>query len=379
MVKVNHKGVNTIRKRRPDGSVRVYYYHRATGLRLPDDPASPEFAQALRDLAPAPETGKPAPGSFAALVEAYLSSPEFRALALKTQRDYRRYLDVIRESWGRNPVRKLTREHVLTLRDHYGDRPRTANYVVSVLRVLLSYAVDRSSIYGLTANPAARPKRLKTNGGHRPWEESEISAFRAQWPLGSLERTAFELALNTGQRGGDIAAMARSDVKGGRIQVAQEKTGARVSVRISQALADALGAWDVAQAERIAALETAARPVPLDMGRRILTTTERGKALTVDYWRHLMIDAMQAVPGLAQGLEAGGVTTHGLRYTAATRLRELGLGWEDIGAITGHETAAMARKYSERRRRADRAITKLDQVREWGPSGAGTGDDENEP
>ncbi|KAA5603785.1 tyrosine-type recombinase/integrase [Roseospira marina] len=363
MVRVDFRHVHAVKKRLADGTVRTYYYHRHTRLRLPDDPTSPEFAQALKDLAPAKDSPEGvAPGSFAALVEAYLGSPEFRSLAPKTQRDYRRYLDVIRESWGRNPVRKVTREHVLALRDHYASRPRTANYVVSVLRVLLSYAVDRPSLYGLTGNPAARPKRLKTNGGHRPWEESEIAAFRAHWPLGSLERTAFELALNTGQRGGDIAAMARSHVKGGLIMIAQEKTGARVEVPISLALAEALAAWDTARSERIAAFKAAGRPVPLDMGSRVLTSPERGYALTVDYWRHLMIDAMQAVPGLAQGLGAGGVTTHGLRYTAATRLRELGLGWEDIGAITGHETAAMARKYSSRRRRAKIAIHRLDQA-----------------
>lgn len=362
MVRVDHRHVHAVRKRLADGSLRTYYYHRQTRLRLPDDPASPEFAQALRDLAPAPAAASIAPGSFAALVEAYLDSAEFRALAPRTQKDYRRYLDVIRESWGRNPVRMVTREHVLALRDHYSDRPRTANYVVAVLRVLLAYAVDRPSVYGLSANPAARPRRLKTGAGHRPWEESEIAAYRAHWPLGSLERTAFELALCTGQRGGDIAAMARSHVAGGRTQVAQQKTGARVSVPIAADLAEALAAWDAAQVERIAALESAGRPVPLDMRRRLLTTPDRGRAVTVDYWRHLMIDAMQAVPGLAQGLDAGGVTTHGLRYTAATRLRELGLDWEAISAITGHETAEMARKYTRQRRRAELAVTRLDEA-----------------
>lgn len=360
MVKVHHPGVNTIKKTLADGTTRKYYYHRASGTRLPDDPTAPEFAQALRDLSAPSSRDGIVPGSFAALILAYLDSADFKALAPKTQRDYRRYLDVIRGSWGKNPVRRITREQVLGLRDHFGDRPRTANYVVSVLRMLLAYAVDRPSVYGLTSNPAARPRRLKTGGGHRPWEEAEIAAYRAHWPLGSLERTAFELALNTGQRGGDIAGMARAHIAGGQIMVAQEKTGARVDVPISAALAEALAAWESAQAGRIAALEAEGRPVPLDMRRRVLTTPDRGQALKVDYWRHLMIDAMQAVPGLAQGLEGSGVTTHGLRYTAATRLRELGLDWETIGAITGHQTAEMARQYSRRRRKAELAIARLD-------------------
>ena len=36
-------GINTVRKRLADGSVRIYYYHRETGTRLHGKPGSPEF------------------------------------------------------------------------------------------------------------------------------------------------------------------------------------------------------------------------------------------------------------------------------------------------------------------------------------------------
>lgn len=52
-------------------------------------------------------------------------------------------------------------------------------------------------------------------------------------------------------------------------------------------------------------------------------------------------------------------TTRGPRHTTETRLCDLGLGWQDIGAITGHETAAMTRTYSERRRRAENAPVQM--------------------
>jgi integrase len=72
-----------------------------------------------------------------------------------------------------------------------------------------------------------------------------------------------------------------------------------------------------------------------------------------------MIDASRSVDGLAQGLAEGGTTTHGLRYAAATRLYELGVSFEDIGAITGHETEAMVKKYAKKLRAAKLAIDKL--------------------
>ncbi|MBF0251143.1 MAG: tyrosine-type recombinase/integrase [Alphaproteobacteria bacterium] len=56
-------------------------------------------------------------------------------------------------------------------------------------------------------------------------------------------------------------------------------------------------------------------------------------------------------------------TTHGLRYTAATILRELGCEWPMIASITGHETAEMARKYSEKKRFASMAVARLDEAR----------------
>jgi integrase len=73
--------------------------------------------------------------------------------------------------------------------------------------------------------------------------------------------------------------------------------------------------------------------------------------------RHLMRDAMTAA-----GLPSD-CTLHGLRYTFATRAIELGLDWQTIESIVGHETAQMASKYTEKRRRARFAITKLDEAR----------------
>ena len=54
---------------------------------------------------------------------------------------------------------------------------------------------------------------------------------------------------------------------------------------------------------------------------------------------------------------------HGLRYTAAAALHELGCDWETIGAITGHKTVEMVRKYTEKKRRAKLAISRLNKAR----------------
>ena len=68
-------GVNTVRKRLTDGSVRVYYYHRDTGTRLDGKPGSPEFIAAY-----ARAEGKfieRHPDLCAGLIRDFLTSPEF--------------------------------------------------------------------------------------------------------------------------------------------------------------------------------------------------------------------------------------------------------------------------------------------------------------
>jgi integrase len=231
---------------------------------------------------------------------------------------------------------------VLKLRDEFQATPRTANYLVSVVRLLLSYAEDRKLTFHLPpnwSNPARRPKRLETGAGHRPWEEVEIAAFRKRWQSTTLQRVLFETFLNTGQRGGDIAPMIRQQYFQRDIAVAQEKTKKRVWIPVSRDLRDVLDPW-LGKHEHV-----------------VLFPTPTGRSLQVDHMRHLMRDAMRdaALPDEC--------TLHGLRYTFATRAIELGLDWQTIESIVGHKTAEMAFKYTQQRRLARLAIVTLDAAR----------------
>lgn len=331
---------------------RSYGYYRRGGRRqrIPGEPGSPAFLQAYTriheswTLSAEMTDAPPVPHSVAALVAAYRASPEYRQLAPKTRRDYARYLDRFVADRGSLPAAAMERRHVLTYRNRFADKPATANALVRVIRLVFAWGLDNTAY--VKANPAQRPRRLKTGEGHRPWEDWEIRAFRRAWPADSLERVAFELYLNTGQRGGDVAAMTRRDRRrrpdGMWISVTQEKTGERVEIREAKALRAVLTPW--LRSRKEIALLPATRPRE---GRV-------GLPLTVDALRHRLRGAIRTA-GLGNDC-----TLHGLRYTAATVLRELGLSWPEIADITGHQTAEMARKYSEKRRRVARAIDRLD-------------------
>lgn len=348
MVRVDFPGVNMVTKRLADGTRRIYYYHRASGVRLPDDPRSPEFSAAYAKLnaAPAARPDEPGAGTFAALIAKYKASPDFLQLADETRKAYARHLATIADGdrgrggdfsgWGGLMVRDLQRENVLELRDAFAKTPRTANYIIQVLRLLLNFAVDRG---WRKDNPAQRPKKLKTGDGHRPWEESEIEAFRKRWGAATRERVAFELLLNTGQRAGDVAAMMRQHYRSGTISVTQQKTNERLWIPAAQELVAVLDPW----------LET--------HKLMAILPSRFHKPMTSNGFVHFMSDAIREA-GLPDD-----VTTHGLRYTAATMLHELGMDWEVIASVTGHQTVAMVRKYTAKKRNAQLAIASLDAAR----------------
>jgi integrase len=342
-VEINLDYLNKIKARG-----RVYWYYRRTGQNIaiglaPDEPGfGARYDEIHARFEAAPAGRLPAPeGTLAALIDGYKAkSPEYRKLKPTSKRAYDAYLTLLRDDHGKHQVRTMPRAFVFGLRDKYQETPRKANYIIQVLRAVLTFGVDR----GWRAdNPASKPKLLKPVGdGHRPFEESEIASFRECWPVGSLERACFELLINTGQRMSDIVAMARPHIAKGEIAVAQEKTGARVWIPLSNDLNAALA------------------PYLATHGHVVLLVTRKAKkptSWTISGLQHLMRDAYRDA-GLPDD-----VTNHGGRYTAATILHELGCDWETIGAITGHETMAMVKKYTAKRRKARIAIGRLNRAR----------------
>jgi integrase len=342
------------------GKRRYWYYRRnrryipitsPEGRRLqPGDAGFLEaYAQVHAGFDQPAATRSTTTGTIAHLIDSYRSSPEFKQLSSKTQRDYGRYLGLLKEKHGHRSVAQIPREAVFKLRDEFQATPRTANYLVSVLRLLLSFAEDRKQTFQLPpcwVNPARRPKKLKTGEGHRPWEEVEIAAYRQHWRLPTLERVLFETFLNTGRRGGDIAPMIRQQYFQGEIAVAQEKTGKRVWIPASRDLLESLDPW----------LE--------EHQHVVLFPTATGRPLAVDHMRHLMREAIRAAALPDE------CTLRGLRYTFATRAIELGLDWQMIESIVGHKTAEMAFKYTQQRRQARLTITTLDAARKGNPVAA---------
>ncbi|PMP98719.1 hypothetical protein S101450_00505 [Komagataeibacter saccharivorans] len=209
--------------------------------------------------------------------------------------------------------------------------PRRANKTVSMLSILMSYAIE---IGMRSDNPALRPKRLKTGPGYRAWTRDEIQTFLREKPQ---FRLPLLLALGTGQRGIDQIAMTWSAFDGDVIEVVQEKTGAKV--------------WIPCHPELKIALE---RELTLRTADTILTHTP-GRPWELGQFQSAVSKAIRSA-----GLK--GIVWHGLRATAASWLAEMGCTEREIMSITGHTTAASVSVYvrhAEQKTRAVNAIAKL--------------------
>lgn len=304
------QAVRRVRKRLADGTVKTYEYASAPKPRVKALPAD-----SIREL-----------------LAAYERSPEWRALALRTQKNRLialRHLHKIQHL----AVTGLKRREILTIRDAIaaGIGPGAANAFAAHLAAVLSWARDRGWI---EHSPADRIRALP--GGHFPtWTETDLARALAAAP--EPVRRALVLAVHTGQRRGDLCAARWSDLAGGVWRLTQEKTGKAMAIPLHPDLAAELAAW-----RREASAVT-------------ILTTDAGTPWARDGLTMAILRALQPL-----GLK--GLNLHGLRKLAGVRLAEAGCSPHEIAAILGHESLAQVALYTrgvDQERLARAAVERL--------------------
>ena len=192
-------------------------------------------------------------------------------------------------------------------------------------------------------NPAAeipkfrRPKHLPK--ANRRWTAEELDIVLAALP--PELRLAAVLAVCTGMRQGDVLRFPWSGYRDGKIQGRAAKTGTPIWMPAHPMLAELL-----AKAPRLSPT--------IVVGARGKPYSQPG--FRARFWR--VLSELRAAGKIGDGL-----TFHGLRTTCATMLHEAGCDTQTIMAVTGHQTEAMVRTYTEEADRAGRAtaaIAKLD-------------------
>jgi integrase len=308
------------------GKVRVYFRKdRGPRIPLPVTISSEEFALAyqaalLGQAKPVRDRFvRAAPGTIAALIALYMKSAQYIGLRETSKAGYISRLDALRVEHGHRTIAGLSRERIITgILQPYANRPGAALDTLKKLRILIRHAIN---IGWLKHDPSFGIKRPKIQR-IRSWTEEEIATYRNKWPLGTKQRLAFELFLNTGQRRSDVVRMAWPHITPqNKISVVQQKTGRRLLIPLHRDLLTMLAA---ARREHVSIL-----------------TTMYGKPFTVDGFSQWM---RAAIGDAELPLEC---QPHGLRKATGRRLAEAGATAKMIMSILGHTTLAEAERYTE--------------------------------
>jgi len=340
-MRVRLKGINSIRKRLADGSWRTYHYAWKGGPPLRGEPGTPEFVACYNEAVA--KKVAPSTSVLLALLFRFQESAEFQfGLTPRTQRDYIKQIKRIEREFGDFPIKALddprSKAVFLEWRDRLAKTSlRQADYAYATLARILSWAQDRGLI---VKNPCLKGGRLYHGSRvHKIWNDEDVARFMRTAP--SYLRLAMLLAVNTGQRQGDLLKLPWSSYDGKVIKLRQRKTGVYVSIPVAAALK--------------AALDAAPRRSPI-----MLTNSEGGP------WSEGGFQSAWARAATRAGIR--GLTFHDLRGTAVVTLARAGCNEVEIYSITGHKPgdvrAILTAHYLPRDAEvAGNAIAKLDRYR----------------
>ncbi len=324
----SYPGLHRVQITQKNGTRRSYYYAWRGGPKLTSPFGSPAFSEEFSAALRTRDQKLPdlEAGTLAQVVRQYQSSPAFLRLAPVTRQDYSRHLQAILKEFGDLPIDALDDPAVRPLfidwRDKLmhavQDKPnshstgtRMADYAISVLKLLLSFALDRRLI---EQNHALSITRLHNKSRvDALWTEDKLTAIRAQCKGGVL--LALEIALETGQRQADILALRWEHYTGSAFRFVQSKTGRPVSIPLTQRL------------QEILSKEPRKETCPW------ICHTRGFERYTSDGFRTNFHRARTSA-------KITDLTFHDLRGTAVTRLAEAGASVPMIASITGHSIQA---------------------------------------
>lgn len=256
--------------------------------------------------------------SFDDLISRFYRSTNWTRIKPTTQNTYRGELERFRAKYGGRSCSTMDAQNVDRLMADMAKTPSAANNLKKRLSQLFDFAI----LLGWRKdNPAKAVRSLKTTGkGFKTWQEQQIAAFEAKWPVGTMQRLAFDLALYTAQRRSDVRVMGPQHVKDGKISVQQLKTNKRLKLPIHPKLKASMAA-------------TAS-------GHLAFIVNARGHPFQTDnsFGMWFMRACRDA------GLE--GYAMHGLRKAASRRMAEMGLSNQLIKSMTGHSSDAEVSRYT---------------------------------
>lgn len=313
MVRVQLEGVHRVRTR----GVEYHYLFRG-GPRFwksgDSRLGSPEYHRAYRDALDAVEKAKPANAATTqAMVDRFLSSPEFTGKRDRTRDDYRKWAQRFSAEFGELELGAWedprSRRDLIQWRNTWGHSPKQADYAVTVGVRILNWARENGEIDAHFCERIA--KLYRPDRADIVWTPQDVEAFLSVAPPAA--RRILTVSLETGLRPGDAVALSRQHVQptpaGRRILIRTSKRRRMASIPVSQELGQVLDATPA--------------------NRMLILVSHNGRPLKVNRASQYM-GYWMAKAGLREELQ-----WKDTRGTAATKLLRLGLSLAEIASHMG--------------------------------------------
>lgn len=234
------------------------------------------------------------------------------------------------------PLTELTRKHLGILRDRKSIKgfPTAANARVAALKRMCSWATEEEI---LTIDPSLYLKEVEhTEQSHRIWSPEDVTKYEDRWPIGTTQRLAMALMLQTGASRVDVVKLGQANLVAGTCRYIRTKTKKKdveANVPVPQILLDIIARTPTGI--RTFLVSAYGKPyTPGGFGNRFASWCKKAR-----------------VDGRA----------HGLRHAAATRDADRGATTHELCAMYGWLTLAQAQRYTSRadRRRLGQGAARL--------------------
>lgn len=191
-----------------------------------------DYAKALQDYA---LLTSPKNGGMVALIDSVLAhiAP---TLSENTVKQYGIAAKRLKEVLLEFAPEQVRPKHIAAIKTEYAGTPAMANRMISFLRVVFQYAVEWQLV---ESNPCVGVKRHKEQARGRYMTDAEFQAIRSAAAHKAIP-VIMDLCYLTGQRIGDILSLRNDQISKDGIAFAQQKTGAKLVVRMTPDLEAAI-------------------------------------------------------------------------------------------------------------------------------------------
>jgi integrase len=337
-MRIELRGIHTVKSNR-----KTYRYAWRGGPPLNGEPGSLEFHKSYNEAIESRRT--PDTSRFKSLVTLYKASNDYKRLADSTRANWAPWLDRIADFFGELRIAQFDRPEkirpiIRRWRNHWADRPRTADFGIQVLSRVCSHAVD--PLGKLASNPCEGIKQLySSDRSEIIWTDSDIATLKKNCSAEIAH--AVDLAAYTGLRLSDLLRLSWSHIGEDAIVFATGKSRGR--------------------REAIIPLYDALRAVLDQIPKRSTTmlTNSRRRPWTADGFGSSFNTAKHDA-----GIADKDLHFHDLRGTAATKFYIAGLSIRVIAEILAwseDQVERIIRRYVARAAATKEAIRKLNEAR----------------